>query len=129
MQRYNTESRAYPCKCLTCGCLETTGMSNLRLPNNDGIRPNTSQYVVCARMLFQLHVFLLSAMSDKIERRAHMKLSVNNGKCATKTLEIIHETFGEYSLSRTAVVGRDSRLRTSGMSDKVDERSRRPDRA
>jgi hypothetical protein len=46
MQRDNTESRAYPCKCLTFGCLATTGVSNLRLPNNDGIRPNTSQYYV-----------------------------------------------------------------------------------
>jgi hypothetical protein len=44
MQRNNTESRAYPCKCLTFGCLATTGVSDLRLPNNDGIRPNTSQY-------------------------------------------------------------------------------------
>jgi hypothetical protein len=45
MQRDNTEWWAYPCKCLTFGCLATTGMSNLRLPNNDGIRPNTSQYI------------------------------------------------------------------------------------
>jgi hypothetical protein len=26
-------------------CLATTGVTSLRLPNNDGIRPNTSQYV------------------------------------------------------------------------------------
>jgi hypothetical protein len=44
MQRDNTESRAYPCKCLTFGCLPTTGVFNFRLPSNDGIRPNTSQY-------------------------------------------------------------------------------------
>jgi hypothetical protein len=31
---------------LTFGCLATTGVSNLRLPNNDGVRPNTSQYVL-----------------------------------------------------------------------------------
>jgi hypothetical protein len=35
---------AYPCKCLTFGCLATTGVPNFRLPNNDGIRPNTSHY-------------------------------------------------------------------------------------
>jgi hypothetical protein len=45
MQRDNTESRAYPCKCLTFVCLATTAVSNLRLPNNDSIRPNTSQYI------------------------------------------------------------------------------------
>jgi hypothetical protein len=42
MQRDNTQPRAYPCKCLTFGCLATTGVSNLRLPNNDGIRPNVT---------------------------------------------------------------------------------------
>jgi hypothetical protein len=44
MQRNSTCSRAYPYKCLTFGCLATTGVSNLRLSNDDGIRPNTSQY-------------------------------------------------------------------------------------
>jgi hypothetical protein len=52
MQRDNTEWWAYPCKCLTFGCLATTGVSNFRLPNNDGIRHNTSQYVVCLEIIF-----------------------------------------------------------------------------
>jgi hypothetical protein len=45
LQRDNTEWWAYSWKCLTFGCLATTGVSNLRLPNNDGIRPKTSQYI------------------------------------------------------------------------------------
>jgi hypothetical protein len=45
MQRNSTYSRAYPCKCLTFGCLATTGVSNFRLHSNDSIRPNTSQYI------------------------------------------------------------------------------------
>jgi hypothetical protein len=44
MQRDNTEWWVYSWKCLTFGCLATTGVSNFRLPNNDSIRPNTSQY-------------------------------------------------------------------------------------
>jgi hypothetical protein len=36
--------------CLTFGCLATTGVSNLKLPNNDGIRPNTSQYIYIPRL-------------------------------------------------------------------------------
>jgi hypothetical protein len=45
MQRDNTDWWAYQCKCLTFGCLATTGVSNLRFSNNDGIRPNTSHYI------------------------------------------------------------------------------------
>jgi hypothetical protein len=52
---YSTTGARQPCNAtvlsrerihvsLTFGCLATTGVSNLRLPNNDGIRPNTSQY-------------------------------------------------------------------------------------
>jgi hypothetical protein len=41
MQRNSTYSRAYPCKCF-----------NFRLPSNEGIRPNTSQYVFVAAGTF-----------------------------------------------------------------------------
>jgi hypothetical protein len=44
MQHNSTYSRAYPCKCLTFGCIATSGVSNFRLHSNGGIRPNTSQY-------------------------------------------------------------------------------------
>jgi hypothetical protein len=61
MQRDNPESRAYPCKCLTFGCLATTGVSNFRLSNKDGIRPNTSQYVDYVRTSQEAH--LLASMA------------------------------------------------------------------
>jgi hypothetical protein len=43
---YSTYTRAYPCKCLTFGCIATTVVSNFRLQSNGGIRPNTSHYAV-----------------------------------------------------------------------------------
>jgi hypothetical protein len=44
MQPNSTVTWAYLCKCLTFGCLATTGVSNFQLHSNGGIRPNTSQY-------------------------------------------------------------------------------------
>jgi hypothetical protein len=41
-------------------------------------------------------------MNGKMEHRICIKSYVKLGKCATETLEMLHETFGEYSLSRTA---------------------------
>jgi hypothetical protein len=42
-------------------------------------------------------------MDGKIEQCACIKFCVKLGKSATNTLEILHEAFGEHSLSRTAV--------------------------
>jgi hypothetical protein len=47
--------------------------------------------------------FVLSAMDGKIEQRACIKFCVKLSKSATKTLEMLHEAFGEHSLSRTTV--------------------------
>jgi hypothetical protein len=42
-------------------------------------------------------------MDGKMEQCVHIKFCVKLGKSATKTREILHEAFGEHSLSRTAV--------------------------
>jgi hypothetical protein len=42
-------------------------------------------------------------MEGKIEQRVCTKFCVKLGKSATETLEILRETFGEHSLSRTAI--------------------------
>jgi hypothetical protein len=53
-------------------------------------------------MLFQLCV-LLSAMDGKIEQRVCIKFCMKLGKSGTGTLEMLHNGFGEHSLSQTAV--------------------------
>jgi hypothetical protein len=45
MQHNSNVTWAYPCKCLTFGCIATTGVSNFRLHSNGGIRPNKSHYI------------------------------------------------------------------------------------
>jgi hypothetical protein len=42
-------------------------------------------------------------MDDKIEQRVCIKFCMDLGKSTTETLEMLCETFGEHSLSRTAV--------------------------
>jgi hypothetical protein len=42
-------------------------------------------------------------MDGKIEQRVCIKLCVKLGISATKTLEMLHDAFGEHSLSWTAV--------------------------
>jgi hypothetical protein len=42
-------------------------------------------------------------MYNKIEQCVCIKFCVKLGKSATKTLEMLHETFGEHSLSWTVV--------------------------
>jgi hypothetical protein len=42
-------------------------------------------------------------MDGKIEQRVCIKFCVKLGKSATETLEMLHEGFGEHSLSQTAV--------------------------
>jgi hypothetical protein len=41
-------------------------------------------------------------MDGKIEQRACIKFLMKLDKSATKTLEMLHEDFGEHSLSQTA---------------------------
>jgi hypothetical protein len=47
----------------------------------------------------------------KLEQCVCIKFCVKLGKSATETLEMLRESFGEYSLSRTAGLERHSRLR------------------
>jgi hypothetical protein len=47
--------------------------------------------------------FILSAMDGKIEQHVCIKFCVKLSKSANETLEMLHEAFGQHSLSRTAV--------------------------
>jgi hypothetical protein len=51
---------------------------------------------------FLTSCFILSAMDGKIERVC-IKFCVKLSKSTTKTLEMLHEAFGEHSLSQAAV--------------------------
>jgi hypothetical protein len=62
-------------------------------------------------------------MDDKIEQRVCIKFCVKLCKSATETLEMLRETFGEHSLSRTAVFDRHSRFKDGRLSVEDDERS------
>jgi hypothetical protein len=42
-------------------------------------------------------------MDGKIKQRICIKFCVKLSKSATKTLEMVHEAFGEHSLSKTVV--------------------------
>jgi hypothetical protein len=48
-------------------------------------------------------MFLLSAMDGRIELHVCIKFCVKLSKSTTKPLEMLHETFGEHSLSWTAI--------------------------
>jgi hypothetical protein len=52
-------------------------------------------------------------MDGKIDQHVCIKFCVKLGKFATKTLEMLHEGFGEHSLSRTVVFEWHSRFRAS----------------
>jgi hypothetical protein len=65
-------------------------------------------------------------MDGKIEQRVCYKLCVNLDKSATETLEMLHEAFGEHSLSRTAVFEWYSRFKVGRVSVEDDERSGPP---
>jgi hypothetical protein len=43
-------------------------------------------------------------MDGKIEQRVCIRFCVKIGKSANETLKMLHETFGEHSLSQTAVL-------------------------
>jgi hypothetical protein len=67
-----------------------------------------------------------SAMDGKIEQRVCIKFCLKLGKSAIKILEMLRESFGEYSLSRTVLFEWHSRFKAGRMSVEVDECSRRP---
>jgi hypothetical protein len=54
-------------------------------------------------------------MDGKNEQCICIKFCAMLGKCATKTLEMLREAFGEHSLSRTAVFERHSCFKASQM--------------
>jgi hypothetical protein len=58
----------------------------------------------------------LSAIGGKIEQRVCIKFCVKLGKSATETLEMLHDAFGEHSLSRTAVFERHSHFKAGPVS-------------
>jgi hypothetical protein len=58
----------------------------------------------------------------KIEQHVCTKFCVKLGKSATDTLEMLHEAFGEHSLSWTAVFEWHSRFTTGRMSVEYDKR-------
>jgi hypothetical protein len=60
----------------------------------------------------------------KIEQCVCINFCVKLSKSATKTLEMLHEAFGEHSLSQTAVFERHSCFKASQISD--DKRSGQP---
>jgi hypothetical protein len=62
-------------------------------------------------------------MDGKIEQRVCIKFRVKLGKSTTETLEMLPETFGEHSLSRTAVFEWHSRYKAGRVSAEDDERS------
>jgi hypothetical protein len=64
-------------------------------------------------------------LDDKIEQRAYIKFCVRLGKSAAETLEMLHEFFGEHSLSRTAVFESYSLFKAGRVSDEGNERSGR----
>jgi hypothetical protein len=62
-------------------------------------------------------------MDGKIEQHVCIKFCVRLGKSATKTLEMLCETFGEHSLSRQAVFEWHSCLKAGQVSAEDDKRS------
>jgi hypothetical protein len=48
-------------------------------------------------------MFVFSAMNGKIKQHVCIKFCVKLGKSTNETLEMLHEVFGEHSLSQTAV--------------------------
>jgi hypothetical protein len=65
-------------------------------------------------------------MDDKVEQCVCLKFSMKLGKSATETLEMLHEAFGEHSLSMAAVFEWHSRFKASRVSVEDDEHSGLP---
>jgi hypothetical protein len=62
-------------------------------------------------------------MDGKVEQHVCIKFCVKLSKSTTKTLAILHEAFGEHSLSLTAVFIWHSRFKAGQVSVEDDERS------
>jgi hypothetical protein len=62
------------------------------------VAPLCEQALLLHECSFDLIFFLLSAMDGKIEQHVCIKFCVKLGKSATKTLEMLPESFGEHSL-------------------------------
>jgi hypothetical protein len=62
-------------------------------------------------------------LDGKIEYCVCIKFCVKLGKSATKTLEMLHEAFGEHSLGWTAVFEWHSHFKAGRVSVEDDERS------
>jgi hypothetical protein len=68
-------------------------------------------------------VFPVGCEDRKIEQHICIKFCVKHGKSDTETLEMLHEAFGEHSLSRTGVFEWHSRFKAGRVSVEDDERS------
>jgi hypothetical protein len=62
-------------------------------------------------------------MDDKLKQHVYIKFCVKLGKSTAKTLEMLHEAFGEHSLSRTAVFDWHSHFKAGQKSVEDDKRS------
>jgi hypothetical protein len=71
-------------------------------------------------------MFRFVCKDGKIKQGVCIKFCVKLGKPTTETLEMLHETFGEHSLSRTSVSEWHSRLEAGRVSVEGDECSGRP---
>jgi hypothetical protein len=67
--------------------------------------------------------FILSAMDDKIEKCVCMKFGTKLSKSATETTAMLHEAFGEHSLSHTVVFEWHSRFKDGRVSAEDEESS------
>jgi hypothetical protein len=65
-------------------------------------------------------------MDGKIEQGVCIKFYMQLAKSTIETLEMLHEAFGEHSLSQTAVSEWHSRFKAGQVSVGDDERSGRP---
>jgi hypothetical protein len=70
---------------------------------------------------FLTSCFILSVLDGKFEQRVCIKFCVKLGKSTTETLEMLHEAFGEHSLSQTAVFEWHSRFKAGRMLVEDDE--------
>jgi hypothetical protein len=75
---------------------------------------------------FLTSCFVLSAIDGKIEKLVCIKFCVKLGKSSTGSREMLHEAFGEHSLSWTAVFECHSCFKAGRMSVEDDECSGQP---
>jgi hypothetical protein len=75
---------------------------------------------------FSNSCFVFPAIDGKIEKHVSIKFCMKLGKSTTETLEMLHEAFGEHSLSQKAVLEWHSCFKAGRVTDEDDEHSRRP---